>query len=286
MQRQAIQAYRPYALTRKFIAFISQKYRRLINWMQGFMLALTIGGFIAGIASALFSSRVSAVITKGMSVFVDGYSFVAPLAIFVILASSLARIVELRKGRFASYAISWFARRRLFACLWAAAFTSMALNLPASTDSSQGLAEASWQTLKSLGWLATHSSYFLAMYVAIAAVIVSTKVKRLARLLNRCAGWLEASGEFFLPLIPLFMFSVGAYIYRLPVSLQEKLSPVDGLHSIKVFGVEMTANAPFSLIFIYMAAACLTGFACFLWHAGLLVIARREIDYFSIRDYF
>jgi len=269
---------------------ISSAYRNFLEQLEKFLPLLTVMSFALGIGVSMLSARVGTVVTEGMSTFVDFYGYFAPVAIFIILAPSLARIIEAGRGRFASYAIMWFSSRRLMSCLWAAIFTAIVFGFPVFTGSSGNLGQAIWQTIKSLGWMATHSSYFYAMYAAVAIVFISKKSNFISKILSKCGGLIETLGQFFVPIVPIFMFSIGAYIYALPSALQEQLGgeSIAGstLHDMKVFGFGIASNTPVGMILSYVIAALLTGIACFIWQFGLIGITKRVSKSFSIKDYF
>jgi len=265
-------------------------YRRFSERLEKFLPLLTVISFAAGIGLAMLSARVGVFVTEGMSAFVDFYGYFAPVAIFIILAPSLARIIEAGRGRFASHAIMWFLNRRLMSCLWAAIFTAIVFGFPIFTGAAGNLGQAIWQTAKSLGWMAVHSTYFYAMYAAVAFVLLSTKIKFISRMLSKCGGLIETLGEFFVPFVPIFMLSIGTYIYALPSALQEQLGgeSIAGstLHSMKVFGFGIASNTPLGMILVYIVAALLTGITCFIWHLVLIGITKRVRKDFSIKNYF
>jgi hypothetical protein len=60
------------------------------------------------------------------------------------------------------------------------------------------------------------SSYFWAMYAAIAVSVLSTRAKAVTNVLERVMDFVETAGSYLLPLMPVFMFAIGAYIYGLP----------------------------------------------------------------------
>ncbi len=80
----------------------SLAYRHFSERLEKFLPIFTVISFMAGIGLSILSTRVGTVVTDGMSTFVDLYGYFAPFAIFIILAPSLARIIEAGRGRFAS----------------------------------------------------------------------------------------------------------------------------------------------------------------------------------------
>ena len=224
-----------------------------------------------------------------MDGFIGLYGYIAPFIIFIILAPALARIVEAKKGKFASHVVLWFSTRRFLACIWAAVFTALVFGFPMFAGSSKNIGQAIFQTLKSLGWMATHSSYFYAMYAAVVVVVMSTKIQWISRILNKFCYLIESVGELFAPFIPLFMLSIGAYVFMLPSILQNVGGDdvaVSTLRNLNIFGFELASHTPMGMVFCYITISLLTGLACIIWHFGLLGITKKVVKSFSIKEYF
>ena len=74
---------------------------RVTNWFEKYLLVLVIGGLISGIAVASVSQPVVDRVDTTINMFMDWYSYIAPVAIFLILSPSLARMFATRKtGKF------------------------------------------------------------------------------------------------------------------------------------------------------------------------------------------
>ena len=67
------------------------------------------------------------------------------------------------------------------------------------------------------------STYFWAMYAAVAVSLISIKVEWLTRVLEKIMDRVEVLGSYLLPLMPVFIFGIGAYIYGLPDNVQEQV---------------------------------------------------------------
>jgi len=148
-----------------FLNKFNELYNKTKDRLERFIPLITVLAFIIGIFLAKFSQGFSAVINKLVSSFVDAYGFVAPFAIFFIFAPSLAKLLSMGKaGRFGGYVIGWLAFRRFLACVWGAIFTAIIFRLPLFPEHTTSLSLASIHSLKSFLWMATHSSYFFAMY--------------------------------------------------------------------------------------------------------------------------
>ena len=91
---------------------------RSMNWLEKCLLIFVIGGLIAGIGVASVSQPVIDQVDSVINVFMDLYDLVAPIAIFLILTPSLARLFSTRRmGRFGLFVIRWYAIRKILACL-------------------------------------------------------------------------------------------------------------------------------------------------------------------------
>ena len=273
--------------------------RRLHDWGRGigivwsktepYLPAITIAALVVGGICAKFSPKVSDTVNAIVSSVIDGYGYVAPVAIFLILTPCLAKLIRTKESsRFTGYVLGWLAGKRALSCLWAVAATVLFFGFPLLPAQVGSPWEALWSSLKSLGWMATHSSYFLAIYLGIAVAFVSLKIQRLYNVLDRSARIVETAGEYLGPITPVFMFAVGAYIYGLPVHLREQLGPQAEAafnRSWTLFGYEFDLTSQWGVIGSYVVGACLVGVACLMWNLVLLLYTKARVSDFSIRDY-
>ena len=159
----------------------------LVSWFEKYLLVLVLGGLVTGIWVASFSQTLVDYVDSTVNLFMDGYGYVAPAAIFLILTPSLARLFATRNmGWFGLFVIGWFAGRKILAGLWAVAFVFLVFRIPFLPQGSLSLADGIRQTLEALGNMMLTSSYFWAMYAAVAVSLVSTRIERLTRLLAGC----------------------------------------------------------------------------------------------------
>ena len=200
-----------------------------VNWFEKYLLVLVIGGLVAGIWVASVSQTLVDYVDSTVNLFMDGYVYVAPIAIFLILTPSLARLFGTpHMGWFGLFVIGWFAGRKILAGLWAVAFVFLGFRIPFLPQGSLSLADGIIQTLGSLGNMMLTSSYFWAMYAAVAVSFVSTRIERLTRLLEKIMDGVELGGSYLMPVMPVFMFAIGAYIYGLPDNVQEQVGLGEG----------------------------------------------------------
>ena len=264
---------------------------RIMAWLEKFLLVLVIGGLLAGIGVASISQPVVDRVDATINAFMAVYSYVAPVAIFLILAPSLARLFTTKTmGKFGLFVISWFAIRKVLAGLWAIIFVFILFQLPFLPQGSVSLGDGIMQTLDSLGELALTSTYFWAMYAAVAVSVISIKIERVTAALEKMMNFVEQAGSFLLPVMPIFMFGIGAYIYGLPANVEAQIAldaeGTSALFDLNIWGWAISPHTSGGMITIYVIGALLTAIACFIWQFAFLIIAQREEPRFSIIGYF
>ncbi len=256
---------------------------RHLSWLS--LVCFMIGVFWAdqSVDFALFISGL-------MESFIDGYSYIAPIAIYLILTPTLIKLVSSATGgkSFAAYTIIWFAKARLLACVYAVVITTVVFGLPLYSQA-DGFLAAALQSLESLGWMLTNSVYFYAVYASLITVALVTRLPRTAAVLSKGVDLVEYLGRIIVPIIPFMMVAVGAYVTILPSILEDELSgQVDfsDLGTVRMLGVPIDITTSLGMILIYVLGALLTGVVCGFWHAGLLSLAKRKMPDFSLRSYF
>ena len=257
---------------------------RSINWLEKYLLVFVIGGLFSGIGVASISQPLVDQVDSVINVFMDLYDFVAPIAIFLILTPSLARLFPSRSmGKFGIFVIKWYAVRKLLAYLWATIFIFVVFRIPILPQGSLSLADGITQTTRSLGEMATTSTYFWAMYTAIAISVLSIKVHILTRFLENIMNGVEVAGSYLMPAMPVFMFGIGAYIYGLPENMQEQVGLEAEARSVllnlDIWGWSTSPRTPAGMITIYVMGALLTAIACFIWQFAFLMNAVYEKRY-------
>ena len=111
--------------------------RRIINVYGAFcdafekyLIVAAVFGFGAGIYTAKYSQGFSVHMHSIISSLVDGYDFIAPGVIFLVLTPSLTRMFLTRgESRFGGYVLKWFLLRKFLACLWAIVFTVLVFHM-------------------------------------------------------------------------------------------------------------------------------------------------------------
>ena len=264
---------------------------RSMNWLEKYLLFFVIGGFLAGIGVASISQPVITQVDSIINVFMDLYDLVAPIAIFLILTPSLARLLATRRmGRFGLYVVRWYAIRKVLACIWAIIFILIIFRIPILPQGSLSLSDGIIQTLKTLGEMAATSTYFWAMYAAVAVSLISTRVQIMTRNLEKVMDVVEVLGSYLMPAMPIFMFAIGAYIYGLPDNVQSQVGlGADGksvLLDLNIWGWTTDPRTPAGIITIYVIGALLTAIACLIWQFVFLIFTRSQEPRFSILGYF
>jgi Na+/H+-dicarboxylate symporter len=254
-----------------------------------FLPLFFILAFAAGILLGTASEGLSDIVGTAANTFIEGYSFGAPVLIFLVLAPVLSRIFSTRRrGKFGLYAIGWLATLKVIALIFAVLFTVAVLGLPLLPESSVSLVGALVQTSRSLLATLVKSHFFWAIYVAVAVGLIAIRVNPLARLLERGITAIEYAGQYMQPLIPIFMFAVGVYIQSIPGQLEEL--GLEGatarLEPLKVLGFHLDPSTPSGVVTVYIVGSLLVAAACFLWHFGVLALAKYQCKLFSVRDYF
>ncbi len=229
-------------------------------------------------------------VSDAMEGLIDGYSYFAPIAIYLILTPTLIQLFtsETRGKDFAKYTIKWYAGARLVALVYAVIWTVIAFDIPVYS-SLEGFKKAIEESIASLGFMLTHSEYFYAIYASIATTFVATRFPRMADTLGKGVDLIEYLGQFIVPLIPFLMLAVGAYVTILPDILEQKLGP-ESAHfvatHVSILGFDIDITSSLGMLLLYIAGAFLTGFVSAIWHLGLMFLAKRVKPDFSIKAYF
>lgn len=257
------------------------------KYLPLFSVTFLLSGFGFSSISPSFAIEIRDI----MNSFIGFYSYFAPLAIYIILAPSLAKLLDMTHGKsFVRYSLKWLLLKKFAACIFGALFTAVIFSFPFSaTVNNASMSNAISGTLGNLGWMLLHSVYFYAVYAAIITVIISSKIPALSSFLGKVVEGVEACGPFLMPFIPLFMLAIGSYIYSLPIEIEAqflKEGIVGRLNPFKViFLPAILVKQPLGMILVYFVASLLTGLACFLWHGFFLALTRFYVKGFSISHY-
>lgn len=272
------------------VSTLAQKSEQGLETLERHLTWLSLVCFMGGVFWADQSVDFAHFISGIMEGFIDGYSYIAPIAIFLILTPTLIKLVNsaAHGKRFALATIIFFAKARLLACIYAVIITALVFGLPLYSEAS-GFWQATVKSLESLVWMLSHSVYFYAVYASLATVAVVTRFEKPSAFLAKGVDLVEYLGRIIVPIIPFMMLAVGAYVTILPSILQEEVTnAVDlaGLGTVTMLGFSIDVTTSIGMILVYVLAALLTGIVCGFWHAGLLTMAKRAMPNFSLREYF
>jgi len=273
------------------LSAIAKGYTFLSNKLEKYMVLITLGSFGLGIWLASLYQGFGDAINTGMDAFVDGYGFIAPLIIFIVLAPTLSRVFSSREGgKFGGYVIGWLAVKKLFACIFGAVITAIIFGFALFPTESVSAWGAIGSAAKSLGSLLLTSPYFYAVYASIFVAGLAIYVKKLSNGLRYVVKGVENVGQYFEFLVPFFMLAIGGYVYALPANVAEQTADAAGvtLNSFDIlFGLfTLDPTTSIGMVWVYVVGSLLVGGTCFIWHFGLLIMTKVEVARFSIKDYF
>lgn len=270
--------------------YLGSFYQKFCTTFERFLPITVIASFVAGVFIASVKPSLAIAVGARVNGFVDMYSLLAPVIIFIILAPSLARIAVDRngkQGKFMTHAFTWLSLTRFLSLVWAVIFTWIVFDL-SFLGGYSNIYSSVKQTFGTLLWMATHSAYFYAMYLSVAVVFIAKKFKVIEVLLRKMLMVIEDMGQFLVPIIPLFMFAIGVYIYQLPDQMNSQLGDAGGavMQPLTFLGISMETNTATDMVIVYGVISLIIGIACFIFHMGLVFWASYKVEKFSIKHYF
>ena len=262
---------------------------RLIDKLEKYLVVINLVALVFGILMGVVSPLLGRAVNSAVSLLMDGYGVVAPVAIFLILTPALSRIFRSASGgKFSIYTIQWLAIRKFLASFWAVIFTTLVFGLVLLPTRSPSLMVALTNSGNQLGMMVIQSPYFYAMYASILVSVISLRVTKLSEMLSRVGEGVEQAGSLFAILVPLFMFAIGAYIVTLPADISDQIQDVGvgSLQEMNILGIVINPSEPIGMITAYVMGSLLVGLGCFIWHWALLLLTRHKEKRFSINRYF
>ena len=271
-------------------ATLSQKAEQGLETLEHHLSWLSLVCLVIGIFWANQSEGFAHFISGLMEGFIDGYSFIAPIVIYLVLTPTLIKLVTsaAHGKKFAAYTIYWFAKVRLMACIYAVIATALIFDLPFYSEAGS-FGTAVEKSIHSLGWMLTNSVYFYAVYASLITVAIVTRMPKTAEVLSKGVDLVEYLGRIIVPIIPFMMVAVGAYLTILPSILKEELAgkvEYADLGTVTMLGFPIDVTDSMGMILLYVLGALATGVVCWIWHAGLLIAAKRKMPSFSLKSYF
>jgi len=256
--------------------------------MERHLAVLGALGLLVGILLAETLPRFAIIVDSAVSGLIDGYAVVAPVIVFLVVAPAVSKLVSLDGRSFIKYALLLLAIQWVAASVWGALFTGGVFGLPFSPDRSTTVDHAFRMSIDSTLWMLTHSRFLFAIYLGIIVGLISPRIPALLSLLERFAASVEQLGGRLILLTPLFLTTVGAYIYSLPQKLEAQVGLRESgisLVPVRVLGFEIQTDSPSGMMMLYLAGGLLTGVAVIVWHIGLLTWTKRVVKGFSVRRY-
>lgn len=270
---------------------ILQRMNKGYLWFAGklekYLIALVIVFFIGGILSAKYWNIFGRMVSDGFNIFIDAYGYIAPIAIFVIIAPVVAKMLKEESGKFGTYAVKWLITRRFLAIVFAVIFTTIIFGFPLLPKENVSIIESATETLKTVITMSYTSPFLIAIWIGLISAFISMRVNWLYKILSGFSDKFEQSGQYFVPLIPFFMLAVGAYVYYLPTEVSENMTgEAFSFSSLNILGISVNPNTATGMIAVYFLGAILVGIACFIWHFILLAFVKLKCNDFSIIRYF
>ena len=183
--------------------------KKIFELYQKYIPVLVVVALFLGMLGAKYIPQVLHTANLLVSKLIDAIVFLAPIAIFIILAPSLAKMMKARKeSSFAGFVILWFGLTRILAGAWAALFTVVILRLPFLSNSQTGTTAIGTlfnQNLVVLKDLLLRSVFFRAIWISIIVGIIAYYKGKLYNFLQKVAGTIETLGDYIEPAIPLLM---------------------------------------------------------------------------------
>ena len=265
-----------------------------VRWLRGSVEKYTTIANVVGLALGMYLGSVSVRFADGVNRTVSGvvgaYDVVAPVVVFLIVASALGQLVASRGGRpFIGRAMIWLTFNWLLACVWGAAFTALVFGMPLLPHGTAGPWEAVTTSLSALVYTLVYNKLFLALYAGIGLALLARRKRHLLSAVERCTAGLEVAGGYFATVVPLLMLAVGGYVVSLPRTLLGELNLSNRtalLQPVSLVGTEIDVRTAEGMLFFYFVIALLTGAATILWHLSLLARTKRVHPAFSLRHYF
>ncbi len=248
-----------------------------------------IPGLLLGIVAAMWSIQVSQFSSLIIGTALDWLLVGAPLAIFLVLAPSVAKMMKTRhESRFGGFVVGWFSVTRVIAALWSVVFISLTLGLPWSKAGAGGIMDVVMTIPVVLKDAVIAGKWtWIAMGSAVIIGILAYFQERLYHVLEKGFGLIEKGGDFIEPYIPPLAFLIGAYIYILPQEVAKGVgSKVLDLKTIHIFGFPLDASTQLGLVKVYFIQGALIGLGCLVWQVVWIFIVKKRVPDFSIKTFF
>lgn len=255
------------------------------NYFERYMIWISISSFIIGVFIGIYSKFAAERVNTSANGMLDYYGYVAPVAIFLILAPSLAETFSAKRvGKFGGHVILWLAVRKMLAAIWAATFTTIVFGFALFPEGTTNIATATLDSLLAIKSVGFFNIYFVTIYISVAVALASTRIEWLRLMLRKVIEIIEVAGKFLEALVPIFLMSVGIYIISLNDFLD--VGSTVGLQPLNFLWFSIDPSTTTGVISVYLVGSLILLVGTLAWHGSLLLYAWVKVPRFSIRVYF
>ncbi len=259
---------------------------RAYYFYDKYNVIFVIAAFPLGVLAAAHLPFIMGISSAAVEKFIDLLCFLAPLAIFIVLAPSLAALFQEKGGSgFIGKIFIWFSVTRIIAAVWAVLFTSLVLGLPFFASSpAPGSDLTVTRSLAVIGRTLLVNPIFIAIWSSSLLALAALHFNKLYKALRLSAQAIDSIGNYLSPFIPLMMFILGGYIFSLPGILQSSLSASvtsdlasQGVGKLNIFRFDVSISSGYGIALIYLYGSLLIGIGCFVWQAVSLLLLKSYI---------
>lgn len=285
---QAVQEISPHSILKRL-------FKDLLTGLERYSLAVCLGSFVLGIGLTRLLPGIGSIVSNGIESLLNLYAYVVPFLLYFLFTPSLLKIFDLSK----KYGNGWlfsvlrqFALARFLAIVFVVVMLSLILGLPFRLNGEVDLMMALRQSLNQLMHALLFSPFLWGIYAAILTVFPARKISRIGRFFNNVGNTIEAAGQYFVFLSPLFMFAIASFLVHLPSFLEKGLTRSSSLGTqeiqqslnLNLFGLQMLP-AEYSFVGLYIVLGLMTGILCLAWHALYIVCTKIVQPKFRLRNY-
>jgi Na+/H+-dicarboxylate symporter len=130
--------------------------------------------------------------------------------------------------------------------------------------------------------------FFQAMWVSIIIGVIAYYSEKLFKIIEKGSNAVDTFGYYLEPWIPILAFLIGSFIYGLPHAIFQSVSPevLAKMKEVNILGLKLSLQDESGLIIIYFIESFLIGIGCLLWQMIWVLITKKVIEGFSIKDFF
>lgn len=268
---------------------------KIISILEEHSLIISLLALGCGIVITSAVPQVGQLVSGGMELIVNGYSYFVPFLIYFLLTPSLIKIESLAKEYGNGWLISvlrQFIVARVLAILFAIIILTFLFRLNFHLNHGITLVMAMNQAGHQLIDAFFFSHVLYGVYGAIATTFLARKFIGIHRFFEYVGKSIERLGVFLMVLSPLFMFAVGGFLLELPQYLSANLSSSFGGEEASVLSILNTyffglqyIPSEYSFVALYILIGLTTGAMCLLWHSLYIMYTKLAMPQFSVKYY-